>query len=132
MSGRLEGRAFHGEFTSADASALNEANSRFTLYGNQGQTAKTGITLAANEQVVITDIQLWSVAAVTVQLYDGANNSVAAGEKIFHAPMTANGHVEQSLTTPHYCLEGSCPKVKTSGAGQVDVLIRGVIVRNGQ
>lgn len=58
-----DGRPFHGEFSNADASALNEANSRFSLYG-AGSTST--ITLASNDQVLITDLSIIAGAALTV------------------------------------------------------------------
>lgn len=119
------GKPFHGEFTSADASALNEANSRATLYP-PGST--TGLTLGATEVVVVTDIDVVAGAALTVTLYDGADNSVAAGERLLLGNFPANGGISSHLNVPHYCQAGTYPKVKTSGAGQVDVTIRGVIL----
>lgn len=120
-------RPFHGEFTSADASALSEENSRFALYLNKGTAAKTALTLASNEQVVITDIFVLAGAALTVTLYDGANNTPAAGERILLANFSANGGCSSILHTGHACLGGTYPKVKTSGAGQIDATIRGYI-----
>lgn len=115
--------SYHGEFTSADASALSEANSRFTLY-KIGTT--TTITIASTDIIVVTDIQFWSVAAVLLQIYDGADTTVSAGEKIWQATVTANYSTAFSLMTPHYCQTGTFPKVK-AGAGQVDFIIRGFI-----
>lgn len=132
MRDLTQGRAFHGEFTSADASALSEANSRITLYSIENAGT---ITLASNERVVITDIFVLAGAALTVTLYDGGDNSVAAGERILLGNFAANGGLNGPLATPHYCQRGPTngyPKVKTSGAGQVDVTIRGVIERMGQ
>lgn len=114
---------FHGEFSSADASALTEVNSRFTLYG---VGSATGVTLGANDYVVVKDIVITTGAALTVDIYDGANNAVAAGESI--AKVIVNGTIVLPLTVPHVCAKGTYPKVKTSGAGQVDVVIRGHIV----
>lgn len=133
MSYQSHGRPFHGEFTSADASGLSEANSRFALY-TAGNTP-AAITLAANERVVITDIfVLVGATGLTVTLYDGANNSVAAGERILLGTFAANGGVSSSLQTPHFCQKNAdtgtpvgYPKVKTSGAGQIDATIRGYI-----
>ena len=70
------GKPFHGEFGSADASGLNEANSRFTLVGVGSLTA---ISLSSNDQVVITDIDLvCGGTGLTVTLYDGADTTVAS------------------------------------------------------
>jgi hypothetical protein len=124
-----EGRPFHGEFSSANASGLSEVNSRFALYAANSLST---ITLAANEQVVITDIFVLAGAALTVTLYDGADNVVAGGEQVLKGNFAANGGVAEVLGTPHYCQVATYPKVLTSGAGQIDCTIRGVIVRQGQ
>lgn len=117
----LHGRPFHGEFTSADASALNEENSRITLY----DVGKNTITLGANEFVVITHITILAGAALTVQIYDGADTTIGNGERVAQGNYAANGG--ESTNMVHYCKQGTYPKVKTSGAGQVDVIIHGVI-----
>lgn len=125
------GRIFHGEFTSADASALSEANSRFTLY----DSSKNAITLAADEQVVITDLDIVvGATGLTVTVYDGANNTVVAGERVMLGTFAANGGISSHLKTPHYCRGNAStsspegyPKVKTSASGQVDATIRGFI-----
>lgn len=121
-----QGREFHGEFSSADASALSEANSRFTLY----DTGKNAITLAATERVVITDLFL-SVGATAqvVQAYDGADNSVGNGERIAQVNLPVNGSFTSNNTQPHFCALGTYPKIKTGAAGQVDGHIKGVIAK---
>ena len=122
------GVPFHGEFTSADASALDETNSRMSLYGPGSVTA---VTLDSNDQVIITDLKVIAGSALTVTIYDGGNTTVAAGERIDLSNFGANGGVFEGMTTPHYCQKGTYPKVKTSGAGQIDVQIRGRIRRIG-
>lgn len=122
---------FHGEFTSADASALSEANSRFTLYKTPAGTRAT-ITLGPQDQVVITDVDIVvGGTGLTITLYDGDNNTVAAGERILLGTFAANGGLSAHLQTPHYCLTQSYPKLKASAAGQVDATIRGFVVTNG-
>src|SRR4051794_8687733 len=105
---------YHGEFSSADASALSEPNSRILLYGPGSTTA---LTVGSTDQVVITDVRIIAGAALTVQVYDGANNSVGAGEVIDQGNFAANGGAAHDLLTPHTCQAGTWPKVKTSGAG---------------
>jgi hypothetical protein len=123
------GRPFHGEFSSADASALSEVNSRFSLYASNSLAA---VTLAANEQVLITDIDVvCGGTGLTVTLYDGADTTVSAGEQVLKGNFAANGGISSHLLVPHYCQVGTYPKVKASAAGQVDVTVRGVIVRHG-
>lgn len=126
---QLPGVPFHGEFTSADASALSEENSRILLYGAGSTTA---VTLTSNDQVVITDLKVvCGASGLIVTVYDGANNTVAAGERIDLGTYAANGGIMGSFAVPHYCQKGTWPKVKTSGAGQIDVQIRGTIHRIG-
>ena len=116
---------FHGEFNSADASTpADEPAARFSLFNRD----KTAITLAAGDRVVITDIVIVVGSAITVYVFDGANTTVAAGERISVGSFPANGGVKDGATTPHYCAAGTYPKLKTSGAGQVDAIIRGHIV----
>ena len=120
-----QGVTIHGEFSSADASALTEANSRILLYGPGSTTA---ITVASTDWVCITGftVQL-GASGLTVTLYDGANNTPAAGEIIFKGTLAANGFAGFTCFTPHVCQVGTWPKLLTSGAGQVDVSIRGFI-----
>lgn len=115
---------FHGEFSSADPSALSEANSRITLYGDGSTTA---ITLAATDQVIITDINTGSGASNVITVYDGADATVDAGEKILYMRQTTVG-AAMSLLTPRFCQVGTYPKVKGS-AVQTDVVVHGYIYR---
>jgi hypothetical protein len=123
------GVPFHGEFSSADASALTEANSRFSLYGGSSTSA---LALTANSLVQIADIVI-SVGstAITVTVYDGTDNVAGAGEKIVKINAPVNGGLAWTRQAPHYCQQGTggipYPKVITSAAGQVDVVISGFI-----
>lgn len=120
---------FHGEFASADASALTEANGRFALYG-AGST--TSLTLDANDEVVITDWELSTGAsALECRIYDGANNADGAGEVVARVNLPANGYAGKILGSPHVCQKGTYPKLITSGAGAVDGVIHGYIRRVG-
>lgn len=136
MRDLTQGRPFVGQFTSADASALSEANARFTLY--DAAKAPAAITLQADERVVITDITARCDGnGQTVELYDGADASIGAGERITILRFGTNvpqHHLH--LGTPHYCAANEStvtpkgyPKVVTSGVSQVDVTIRGVIIK---
>jgi hypothetical protein len=137
MSWNLKGVPFHGEFSSADASALSEANSRFTLFPAGFIKAGTTITLKSSTEgtdtllgsvVIITDILISiGASALAVQVYDGADNTVDAGELVAKAQVLINTNTSIRLFVPHYCMAGTYPKVKTSGAGQVDVTIHGLI-----
>lgn len=126
---QLRGVPFHGEFSSSDASALSEANSRFALYGAGSVTA---LTLASTDRVCVTGLKVMTGAsALTVTVYDGADATVDAGETVSAGDYPANGGEAQNFTTPHFCQTGTYPKVKTSGAGAVKAQIRGTIYRIG-
>lgn len=129
MSVLQQGRPFVGSFSSADASGLSEANSRFTLTPAGGTAA---ITLASNDQVVLTDLDAVAGGALTLTVYDGSDTTVGTGEQVIKGNFAANGGISSHLVTPHYCQPGTYPKVKTSTAGQVDVTVRGIILRQGQ
>lgn len=125
------GRPFHGEFSSADASGLAEATARVTLYyGDLGTAPKGALSLGGDEVVVITDLKVvCGASGLTVTVYDGKSVTVTAGTVIDLGTYAANGGLVLALATPHFCLAGTYPKVKTSGAGQIDVQIRGYIRR---
>lgn len=128
-----QGKPFHGEFSSADATALSEEDSQFTLY----DTAKNVITLANNDQVLITDLIVANNTgfnSVQFTVYDGSDNSAGAGEKIYHANMddaATSNPITMHFPVPHYCRVGTYPKMKTNLSGQVDAIIRGVILKHG-
>ena len=123
------GVPFHGEFASADASALTEANGRLTLYGAGSTDA---LTLGANDQVTITDIDVSvGASALEVRVYDGANNADGGGEVVCRFNLPVNGSAFRTLASPHVCQKGTYPKVITSGAGAVDAIIHGYIERLG-
>jgi len=129
MPQNLRGVPFHGEFSSADASALTEANSRFALEKAGFITSGSTIALAATDIVVVLDAVITvGATGLSVWLYDGANNVVDAGEQIAKVFLLANTTVYSDFTVGHYCAAGTYPKVKSSGAGQVDVTINGTIV----
>src|SRR5262249_13333358 len=120
------GVPIHGEFSSADASALSEPNSRFALYGPGSTSA---VTLAAADTVAVSDLVVTVGAAMTVQVYDGADNAVGAGELVAKLVFAAAGRQAVPLLAPHYCQAGTYPKIKTSAAGQVDVQMRGGVLK---
>ncbi len=122
------GAPFHGEFSSTDASALSENASRFALYGAGSTSA---LTLNANDQVIITDLIISNGTAFKVDVYDGADNTVDAGELIAEVYSAVNTPAYPDLTTPFYCQKGTYPKVKAAAGGNVSVQIRGCIIRLG-
>lgn len=117
-----KGAGVHGEFGSADASALTEANSRIVLYPYDSVSA---VTLASTDWLFVTDLLVSVGAALTVQVYSGADATVDAGELVAKLAFAAAGSQHVRLYTPAVCRRGTWPKVKTSGAGQVDVTLYG-------
>mgnify|MGYP006921324098 CR=1 FL=1 len=123
------GVPFHGEFSSADATALSEANARFALYGQGGTTA---LALNANDYVMISQITVSSAATTALaQVYDGADNVVDAGEEVHGGIVPTNSTVNVPILSPHCCQKGTYPKFKASAAGNVRAQIRGTIYRSG-
>lgn len=119
----------HGEFASSDATGLNEANSRLTLY--QAGTA-TSLTLGSSDHFVVCSVTVSSAATnALVQLYDGADATVDAGEEVLGGIVATNTSQTVNLSAPHVCQKGTYPKVKASAAGNVRVQVRGVVVRVG-
>jgi hypothetical protein len=123
------GRPFHGEFSSANASSLTEAQERFTLYS---AGSNNSITLASTDMVVITDVFIYAAASMKVTVFDGSGANPSAGNYILQGTLAANTVAFPSLNTPHYCAVGTYPHVQTSTSGQIDVYIHGIIIRNGQ
>ena len=122
---------FHGEFnfdgSVSDASGLSEANSRFKLYATASKTQIT--TILSTDIIVITEMLIMPEANITVQVYDGSNNTVDAGETIAHGTPPANGGWNWvTLGSPHYCQPGTWPKIKGSAAGVIRGTIRGHII----
>lgn len=123
------GVPIRGEFSSADATALTEANSRLLLYG---QGSASAVTLTANDHVLIHSVTVSSAATnALVQVYDGADNAVDAGEEIFGAIIPTNTNTSALFGVPVCCQKGRYPKVKASAAGNVRVQFRGMVVRAG-
>jgi hypothetical protein len=118
---------FHGEFSSADASALTEANSRFTLYV-PGTT--TTLTVSTGDQVFVTGYAL-TAAGTTLQhtLYSGADATVDSGERLFEARQSNAQSGNFPETEPKVCIVSTYPKWKTGAAGQVYIQISGYISR---
>ena len=123
-------KIFHGEFSSADATAAalggTEPPYRFTLYP---AGSKVALVLAATEQVVITDISLGSKTAMTfLKLFDGADAVADAGELIAIIESgTGHGGLFWTPSIPHRCQVGTYPKAIAQAAGQLDIVIRGII-----
>jgi len=121
------GAPFHGEFsgTGADTPA-NEAAARFSLY-HAGTTV--ALTLGPTDQVVITDIQFSVTNGANGYIFDGADTTVDAGERVLTAYGANIGDNPQTtLLTPRVLQPGSWPKLKSSTAGQIDATIHGYII----
>ena len=125
----LTGEHVHGEFTSADASTAAVV----TLYTGDGVAR----ALVAGERLVIQSFHVVvGASGLTVTLFDDrdADGTADAGEIIARGTFAANGSLSESGIL-HYCKQAVtanvlAPKVKTSGAGQVDVVLRGFIIKS--
>ena len=130
------GQPFHGEFASGDASApALETDARIKLYKEGTATEITA--LGINDQVIITDYNSQLASTVTVSMFFGATKAVTAGNLVHKVGHAASGQsqISVSFSTPYKGPVGAggipWPKILTSAAGQVDVQIRGTIVRVG-
>lgn len=123
----LPARTLHGEFSSADASGLNANSSKVTLYGPGGTTA---LTLDAKDYVHVSQLAISSAGTnLTVSIFDGVDANPDAGELIWKGVVPTNTTATVFLPNPHVCQKGTYPRVKASGAGQVDVTLHGVVVQ---
>ncbi len=150
---------FHGEFGSDDASGLSDPNDRLVVYTDDvsantaaeaarfasasgfnlaptltltGAGVPAAFTLTAADRYVVTDLLVIAGSALTVTVWAGSavpGSSPGAGELIFRGALAANGGVSMRLVTPHICTTAKAVRVKTSGAGRVDVMARGLILR---
>ena len=121
--------AFHGEFSSADASGLAEATARFRLYPVR---SKTELSVGAADVVIMTEvcIDYSGATARQITVYDGSDVTADSGEIIARATLAQNSQYNHpAAVVPHECQAGTYPKVLAAGAGQVDVTIRGTIER---
>lgn len=113
---------FHGEFASADARALSEAVARFLLYEQGGVTA---ITLASTEYVHVYGIAIGTTTSGLYRIYDGADNTVDAGELILGWGSGIGNGVFAKVD--YICQQGTYPKCIASVSGQIYASIYGVI-----
>jgi hypothetical protein len=118
------GPMFHGELVSADASA----GAAMTLYG---ESSATSITLDTNDVLAVTNVTIVCGAALTVTVFDGANQALGAGETICAGDFAANGGINAAYDPPHKCQKGTGINVLASGAGAVKVQVKGWVKRKG-
>lgn len=127
------GAPIHGEFSSADASALSEPNSRIGLYKGGSIKTDSVLVLGATDKVFISSLLIAvGATALTVTIYDGSDNAVDAGEVIAVVVLAVNSTVAIDWTqTPRRGPIGAggipFPKVKTSAGGQVYVTLLGTV-----
>lgn len=122
------GALLHGEFSSANASALTEAASRFALYGG-GLT--TALTLGAKDVVYVSALVIACGSnALTVTIYDGADNVADPGELVARVSLLAGtSSIIDFSQSARKCQIGTYIHLKTSGAGQIDGVLYGNVNR---
>lgn len=117
-------------FSSADASTA----ARLTLYTADGVIlastragAGSGVEMGANARLNITDLHIVT-GAITGDLFSDHNNdgNVDAGESMIKIAASIAARY-QFLSVPLTGLAGDLPKIKTSGAGQIDVVGTGYL-----
>ena len=110
----MVGRTLKIQFSSADASTA----AAMSLYDDND----AAVTLASNERILIDTLASNVAAAVTLVTVfndDDADAAIDAGERI--AAFGANSGFFQGGEEGYACPIGVTPKVKASGAGQVDI-----------
>lgn len=124
-----KGIIVRGAFSSANASALDESNSRITLYAPTENGTASSLTLSSVDQIVITDFEISSAGANTITLYDGEDTTIGLAETISVGVFSAAGTTGGAFRCEHFCTKGTYPKVKAAASGQVDVTIHGTVVK---
>lgn len=120
-------------FSSADASTA----ARIVLYDADGNIfastkfgAGSGVEMATPKaRLHITDLTLINGNA-TVQLFSDHNDdgTVDAGENMISFPVSSTTSMH-FLGVPLMCLAGDLPKIKASGAAQIDLVGTGFLTR---
>jgi hypothetical protein len=131
MSAAL-GYPLHGEFFSADASALTEPNSRILLYQGGAIKGATALTLGATDYVFISALLISTDTTLHIQVYDGGDNVVDAAEMIADVRLLANTSIALSWThNPRRGPVGAggipYPKIKSSAGGNVSCILIGTV-----
>lgn len=122
----MQGETVGIEFTSADASTA----AAVTLKDATGATR----TLAANEILLIDTLTCGQAAAVllvTVISDNDADGNIDAGERLAAFAVGNGASMFEAGPEGQAVKQGFTPKVKASGAGQVDITGSGRIVKGG-
>ena len=116
----MSSRSVHGEVSSSDASA----GVAFTLFAAAGTEEES---VGASERLEITSLSIVVGSALTVDVFTGSDMTASAGERIAKGNFAASGGMVVPLPTSRICPAGTVPRLKTSGSGQVDAILHGVI-----
>lgn len=117
---------FKGYLSRSDCATGTEANTRFTLKDMEGNP----ITLGSSDIVVLETFVCYPASTIVVQVYDGPDNTVAAGgaETAFTSkPGTAGNTPNHNWGRGWPCAAGTYPKIKTGSDVQIDATITGYV-----
>jgi hypothetical protein len=117
----FKGRPFHGVLSSANASG----GVAVTLY-KPGSTSTDSV--GSDERLLITDYHLIAAAGGDCAIY--AANSAAAQYTVARGTVGSNGGFGGVKTTPTFGKKAEGAFV-VAPAGQVDVIIEGLIIKAG-
>lgn len=125
-AGRLPGVLFSGYLNYTAFSTGTEAQLRFALAGTDG----TALTVGTNDVVVVTDVITYGGTANALTLFDGADNSAAAGE-IFYVTktVTAGSNGAYQFSVPRHCAAGTYPHMTGGTDTATTGIIYGYIIR---
>lgn len=123
---RPPGVLFRGYLNYTSFSTGTEAQLQFALQ----DTAGAALTVGSNDVVVVTDVITYGGTANALTLFDGANNTAAAGE-IFYVTKTATaGSVgAYQFAVPPHLAAGTYPHMTGGTDTATTGIIYGYIIR---
>lgn len=126
----VPGRPIRGYFSAADARAatLSEAQARILLFESKPASV-AAVVLAATDIVLITGIVFMSAVTLVASLYDGSDDTIDAGERLWMSRHSAAGGNCSPIIfmPPLQCQAGTYPKIEADVTGQIDVMITGTV-----
>jgi hypothetical protein len=118
------GDPFKAELSNADITT----ETAVPIYKSGSVTAHT---LAADEYLEIDSYHVVTLVAADVQVFLSENGTESTGEAIVKGEFAANGGASESLIEPERGLRAATIWAHSDTAGQVDVIVRGRIRKEG-